>query len=394
MRTIAQMNDAADAPAIGGPYPSRKAGQTLRERIIAFLVQADPPVGSRFLTDAQIARQSGLSYNTVRRALQHLHRQGWLDRRVGSGTFVGSRVGMPVISQTAIHDRRRSHTRVAVMTSEGTSGPSWWLHRAVLDGVEDAAVEQRYSVELLTGHGNDILNLQRRIQQGRPDALISIMTNRAVHCILGVAMNLGIPLLSTVSSRTGLGVPVVREDAVQGIRLATNHLAALGHRRIGMALLVVDEPTCSFIHERRRGYLEALTALGTEADESLIHWVDLALPLEQRAAAMWHYLRRQKPTAMLCSNYNTAEPLGCLIRDGKIDVPQKLSVVVYDQEAEVARWWGMTPTHVALPLRQIGRLAGEYARRLAEGLAVPELTQLPCELIEGQSTARRGGRKQ
>ncbi len=382
-----------DASSIRGPYPPRKAGRVLRDQIISYLVAARPPIGNRFLADADIARLCGLSYNTVRRALQHLHRQGWLDRRVGSGTFIGSRVGMPVVAQDHMQDRARSLVRLAVVASETATGPSWWLHRAVLDGLEDAAVEHRYSVELLTVQAGGVVNLQRRIQQGRPDVLVNIMSNREVHCILGLAMHLGIPILSTVSDRAGLGVPVVREDAVGGIRMAAEHLAANGHRRIGLLILVVDDPACSFIHERRRGYLAGLAHAGIEPDEGLVHWVDLSLPLAEQTEALWQYIRRQRPTALLCGNYNTAEPLGCLIRSRRIRVPQALSAIVYDQETEVGRWWGMKPTHVAMPLRLIGRQGGAYARRLAEGKSVPELTRLPCELVMGQSVAPlRAGR--
>ena len=48
---------------------------------------------------------------------------------------------------------------------------------------------------------------------------------------------------------------------------------------------------------------------------------------------------------------------------------------------------GVRPTVVELPLREIGRRAGQLARQLVETGAIPEVTMIPCALRSGDSVA-------
>jgi len=66
-------------------------------------------------------------------------------------------------------------------------------------------------------------------------------------------------------------------------------------------------------------------------------------------------------------------------------IPADLSVVVFDQAPGLETLLGVSPTHVAQPLFEMGRRAAALARDLKEGKDVPPETALPCRVVEGQS---------
>jgi len=79
-------------------FPSRRAAEELRTQVVRFLMLERSATGTRFLTDQEMVVRSKLSRSTVRRVLDVLHQQGWIDRRIGQGTFVGPRVGTAGLS--------------------------------------------------------------------------------------------------------------------------------------------------------------------------------------------------------------------------------------------------------------------------------------------------------
>ena len=73
-------------------FPDRGGVKVLRQHVQAYLEGSDLVPGEGFPTDAQVAEMSRLSLSTVRRALMPLHREGWVVREPGRGSFVGARV--------------------------------------------------------------------------------------------------------------------------------------------------------------------------------------------------------------------------------------------------------------------------------------------------------------
>jgi DNA-binding LacI/PurR family transcriptional regulator len=76
------------------------------------------------------------------------------------------------------------------------------------------------------------------------------------------------------------------------------------------------------------------------------------------------------------------------MRDGRLRVPQDLSIVTFDQRPDVAaHLGGVQPTMIELPLRAMGRRLAEMARQIVDGQSV-QSTSLPCTISEGGSVAR------
>lgn len=189
------------------------------------------------------------------------------------------------------------------------------------------------------------------------------------------------------------GVPNVVIDDVEGGRIATRHLVALGHERIAY---IGDDPAnpyqSSASPEREKGYREVLAAAGIRARASYVvngpHDRHVARRLTERLLA-----QRQPPTAVFASSDVQALGVVEAARAAGMAVPADLSVVGFD-DIEISAYAGITT--VRQPLSDSGRLG---ARMVLDALACgalpePRVQTLPLELVERSSTAypRRRGR--
>jgi LacI family transcriptional regulator len=181
-------------------------------------------------------------------------------------------------------------------------------------------------------------------------------------------------------------LPGVYTDDVAGGRLATEHLMALGHRRIAFLGDVEYNPhgfTSSAM--RRRGYEQALAAAGRPVEPELVR---RAAHGREPAAALTRELlgTEQPPTAVFAASdtqalgvLEAAESLG-------VDIPGDLSVVGYD-DIELARYVGLTT--VAQPLQESGACGAQMLLAALAGAAIGG-RQLPVELTVRSPTAEAG----
>ena len=366
------------------PLPSRGSAEALRDQLIEHLLRASPPVGSRFLSDHELTRLTQVSRPTVRRALDELSREGWIERRHGIGTFVGPRAALRVPAARRPEPERpddRSVIRLAVMIHLLGDYAHDWYARGIVAGIDQAGFETGVAVELLGDQDGDLHMLSRRLMQTRPDTVALVAPPPAhVHAV-AECRRLGIPCIGTGTLLAMLGVTAVHEDGARGAAEAVRHLAEQGHRRVGLVMPPYPIP---WVFQRRQGYLDGLRAAGLTPDEGLVHW------LEGNGAAqaehLYRYLEQRRPTALLFGSFGAIEHLSPLIRDGRLRVPQDLSVVTFDQNPDVARWLGdVPPATVALPLVPMGQALAHIARQVADGGTPPPVTALSCELIPGGS---------
>src|SRR3954449_6170812 len=99
---------------ISAPLPARGSASALRQQLIEHLLRSRPAVGEKFLSDHELARIARLSRPTVRRALNDLERDGWIERRPGIGTFIGPRAAVTLDFR---HDDGNGHGTTAKRTT-------------------------------------------------------------------------------------------------------------------------------------------------------------------------------------------------------------------------------------------------------------------------------------
>lgn len=377
-------------------FPSKDAARSLRGEVLDFLIRTRPEPGTRLATEATLVRLSRLSRSTVRRALDPLEREGWINRKAGAGTFVGQRIrndgpaeNVPAtLPATPAHEPARSVVRIAVLIFNiGDLAHDWYTPR-ILEGIDDVAHEHAVSVELVGDRDGDSDAISRRLENSRPDVLVCLSNEPRHAFVIRDAQKMGIRCVVAGTPHLGLGVASVSEDNRQSTRLAVQHLINQGHRRIGFAIQRVVEP---WVMERHEAYHDALAEAGIESEESLVHWIRRDDPRSGSAASMEsvaQFIRTRQPTAILAASYQPMMYIDRLCRAGRLNVPADLSVVSFEQSPLNGEWQNSGWTYVKFPLREMGRTIANLARDLIAGRQNEKHVVLSAELVPGDTVAR------
>src|SRR3954466_3081042 len=159
------------------PLPARGSATALRQQLLQHLERSRPKVGERFLSDFELTQIAGLSRPAVRRALDDLQREGWIERRPGIGTFIGPRAGllMPVHNHHRDHDSTtiasQRTVRLALLVHMLGDLVHDWYVAGLIAGIDEAAEETGVSLELLGHREGAAAAASRRLEQSKPDVL-------------------------------------------------------------------------------------------------------------------------------------------------------------------------------------------------------------------------------
>ncbi|MFN8077071.1 MAG: LacI family DNA-binding transcriptional regulator [Kineosporiaceae bacterium] len=196
----------------------------------------------------------------------------------------------------------------------------------------------------------------------------------------------------------GSGVPLVVVDPPQlprrdlasvgatnwaGGRVATQHLIALGHRRIAT---ITGRPALLCSRARLDGYRSALEEAGLPFDASLVREGTFRHDAGFTQAGVLLDLP-DPPTAVVAGSDQQAFGVIEAARVRGLRVPEDVSVVGFD-DLPVARWASPPLTTVRQPLADMGRMAARIVMQQARGEdAVTTQVELSTELIVRHSTA-------
>ena len=346
------------APPAGGPVTDR--------RVTIADVAADAGVGvgtvSRVLNGSDQVRES-----TMRAVLDSIDRLGYRPSYAAAALVRGSprTVALIVAHMTRPSTVVRVASALAVLEEQG--------YDAIVYNVDSPAERDRHLEALLpTQRADGVLAICLPLSRGQ----------------LGQFARAGVAVVSVDAANPG--VPQTIVDDVAGGRLATGHLIALGHRRIGF----VGDMTASkspaglgftSSADRQRGYQQALAAAGIGAEDGLIRLGphDIAVAAEHAA----QLLKSPDPPSAIFAASDT-QAIGVLAAADRLGVavPGELSVVGFD-DIESATFLDLST--VRQPLARSGT---EGARRLCavlRGERVRPLRQeLPIELMARGSSAR------
>jgi len=260
-------------------------------------------------------------------------------------------VGVPVIMQFAVSvvttARRHDHDVLLLTQEEGEEG----LRRVAGSSMVDALIVMDVQLE------DPRLPLLRSL--GRPSVLIGFPADPS-------------------------GLTCIDLDFRAAGELCVSHLAALGHRRVG---LIGSPPE---VYERGTGFAQRV-ADGFHAAARRFGLTATLDPCEESAEAARELaarLLREHPdlTGVVIHNEAVVEPLMAAFQAAGRRVPGDLSVVAICPD-EVAQRPVIPLTAVALPASEIGERAVELLMAKLNERDVPDATLLPPKLTLRASTA-------
>ena len=154
----------------------------------------------------------------------------------------------------------------------------------------------------------------------------------------------------------GLDVPCVSVDERHAGHLATQHLIALGHQRIGFVAGPADYlPT----REKAAGRAEALREASLPLDGLIAHG---DFSLQGGRSALRALLRKtNRPTGVICSSDVIAIGAVQEARAAGLRIPEDLSVVGFDG-IEAASWVDPPLTTIEQPIAEIASTAVDLLR--------------------------------
>lgn len=255
---------------------------------------------------------------------------------------------------------------------------------ATFEAAEDRARE----------HGFQAVTVSTGEKEGASRQLVDVLLERRVDGLIMATATLDDPVVDELEAK---GVPfvlmnrgsrhhvVVRGDDSLGGYLATKHLIAQGHDRIGFIAGALQTSTA---HSRLEGYRRAHEGAGKSVDPALI--VPSSFAVDGGIAAAGQLLSLDDPpTAIFAVNDATAIGAMSTLRDLGLTVPADVAMVGYNN-TDIGAALSVPLSSVAIPLQQMGRLAVDMLMARLAG-EHPESLILPPRLIVRASSSREKG---
>ena len=255
----------------------------------------------------------------------------------------------------------------------------------ILSGASEALYEQDMRIMLCpTLHEHDReVSLLERLMRGTTDGAILMLPEESSEELLRLQQQ-GFPFV-VVDPRDAPpdGIPCVAAMHAAGAKLATEHLLALGHRRIGA---IAGAKGWYATDERLAGFRSALAGAGLLSDPDMIVYSDWRIPRGEEAAERL-LSRPDPPTAIFGFNDNVAIGAINAARRRGLSVPDDLSIIGFDDTFQATI---VTPslTTVRQPLAELGRMGVSLLTRLIDGQRLDALRiELSTTLVVRDTTA-------
>jgi LacI family transcriptional regulator len=196
--------------------------------------------------------------------------------------------------------------------------------------------------------------------------------------ITAICRELGCGYVRMCSAELDESAHLVQSNDRAAVTQAVEYMIGLGHRHIG---LIAGPDGFRSAQERRLGFLDALARNGLECPPALLAKGNYTFE-SGRTAAEQLLEARPRPTAIFCSNDEMAAGALHAARQRDIEVPDRLSLVGFDDTAIAAHIWPPLTT-VRWPIRTMARSA---ALKLIDPVKASEqAVSFPSDLVRRAS---------
>ncbi len=253
----------------------------------------------------------------------------------------------------------------------------------LIQGFEDVAIENGFEI-LISSTNYDPKRMElciRRLIERKAEG-VAIMTFGIEQPLFEQLAERNIPLVFIDAGPDRPGVSLLKVDYAHGIRQGVQHLAALGHRKIGF---ISGPMRLNSARSRSAAFLQALEECGISARPE---WhVEGDHTLEGGIRALETILgQKSHPTALMCSNDMTA--IGVLHKAFRVGlrVPADLSVIGFD-DIQMAKVTFPPLTSIQMSRIDLARAAVKALKALIEKGNPQREYQIDTRLVVRESTA-------
>jgi len=327
------------------------------------------------VTIAEIAEIAGVSVPTVSKVLN-------------------GRAGVAPSTRARVHElltehgyRRRGNTRkatVGLIDFVIRDLDTVWA-MPLVQGAESEAAKAGVSLVVTSMHGRRVGNSHwiQHLASRRTDAVVLVVSELYPGAEEELSkLNTPVVLVDPVGGSNPF-IPSITATNFAGGLSATEHLTALGHRRIG---IVTGPKDVICARDRLYGYREALARAGIPEDPDLVRYGNFMPDGGENGAASLLDLP-DPPTAIFAGTDQQAAGVYREARRRGLRIPDDLSVVGFDDVA-VGEWLTPALTTVRQPLEDMAREAIRTALTLVHNGSAPDVRrELSTSLVVRDSTA-------
>lgn len=223
----------------------------------------------------------------------------------------------------------------------------------IVQSFEEMAVLNRYEI-LLASTGNDAKRTEhavRRMIERRVDG-VAVLTFGMEEDVLKNLRFRKVPLVLVDVAPALPMVCNIRINYQQGIRQAVQHLAALGHERIGFISGPLELPSAN---ARKNAFFESLREIEMDVHKNMVIEGDHTIEGGVQGLAKFANMRKL-PTAVLCSNDMTAIGVMREAYELGIRIPDDLSVIGFD-DIRMAQFTTPPLSTVQMSQSKLGKIA-------------------------------------
>ena len=229
----------------------------------------------------------------------------------------------------------------------------------LLRGMDQEAQRADHSLLVSSSHHDARgVGFAVRAMRGRVDGLL-LMAPEVNPDGLAEVLPTGLATVLLNGAGIQANVHTISVDNVGGARAMTQHLLALGHRRIGF---IAGASSNADAGERERGYREALAEAGVSPNDALTIRGDFTEESGWRGTKTLLALS-QPPSVIFAAN--DAMAIGALsaLRDANVKVPEEMAVVGFD-DIPIGAFLNPPLTSVHVGIAELGARAAELLLRM------------------------------
>jgi LacI family transcriptional regulator len=329
-------------------------------------------------TMKQVAERAGVSTSTVSHVINNTRVVSDDVRERVLAVIADMRYVPSAVARSLKNDK----THTLGMMIPNNSNPYF---AELIQGIEDASFKLGYNIILCNAYDDPKKQAAylRVLLEKRIDGLIFVGSGDDEE-LTELLCDMPMPKVVVDREVQGVEADFIEADHERGGYLATRYLLGLGHRAVAC---VSGPPHLPPSRDRVKGYRRALEEAGVAFTSDFLLHADFTS--EGGFAAFQQLLGLpERPTAIFAANDLMAIGGMCAANEAGIRVPDRLSVIGYDDIA-LASYSTPRLTTMAQPKYQMGEvIARVLVERILGAQTPPRREMFTPTLVERQSTAR------